>query len=207
MLFRSARKLFELIRSDAIKVLGGTCVDNDDQLRSQLDVLFASVPLGIEDELVVKHGSGEKTKYVGKQKLKKAILTKFKEAFGTEPVGTSDLPGEPELRFQTGCCGWILSTDFCFGRQPGCVEYSHSISSEETFERRRAVGYHRGFLTLSTNISFDRWMGIGGATRWEYVTDSEIDLVADTIVRFSRQFFEVAPKLLKGLELKKISSA
>ena len=44
-----------------------------------------------------------------------------------------------------------------------------------------------------------------GATAWEYLVDEDVDAACDVAVKFCGHFFEVAPKLLKGIEMDKIS--
>jgi hypothetical protein len=100
-------------------------------------------------------------------------------------------------------CGWILSTIF-FVRK-GRLEYSHNISSEDTFEQRGSQGkYHRQFLMIGQNISFCSWLGITGATEWKYLVKEDFESACDAAMRFCGHFFEIAPKLLKELELDKI---
>jgi hypothetical protein len=54
-------------------------------------------------------------------------------------------------------------------------------------------------------ISFNSWFGISSQTQWSYLVDEDIEPACDAAIKFCGYFFEVAPKLLKGLEFDKIT--
>ena len=192
--FTQAKYLFKMIREDAIKVVGG-CFENDGQLRSRLDVFFESVPPTFEEDLFARKYAGEKVEFVNKRAIKKVMKAKYLAAFDDqikEPEYA--VAGEPDLTFKMRCCGWVLTTDFFFGGNEHALEYDHSITNENTSER------------LVYSISFCSWMGMGG-TEWRYLTADEVEPACENTIRFCRQFFELAPKLLKGLELEKITAS
>jgi hypothetical protein len=55
--------------------------------------------------------------------------------------------------------------------------------------------------------SLSGWLGIRGDTQWEYLMDEDIQPACDFIIQRSRHFFEIVPKLLKGLEFEKLTLA
>jgi hypothetical protein len=103
------------------------------------------------------------------------------------------------------CCGWVLTTNFDFGRHEDLIEYSHDIESEDTFEQRGPRGEYREYLRIGRNLSFCSWMGIDAVTQWRQITRTEIEPTCESTIKFCRLFFDVVPKLLKGLEFEKIT--
>jgi hypothetical protein len=59
---------------------------------------------------------------------------------------------------------------------------------------------------LGQNLSFCSWLGITGATRWKYLVNEDVEAACEVAMKFCGHFFEIAPKLLKGLEFDKITS-
>jgi hypothetical protein len=204
--FTQARTLFQMMRPDAVKITSGD-FDNDEELRSRLETLFGSMPSSFEEEMGAKELAGEKIQLANKRALKKAIKAKYMCAFGdqsAEPIET--FAGEPDLLFKTRCCGWMINTYFFFNSREGSIEYYHDIQSEDTFEQPGQKGMCRAFLVLEYKLSFCSWMGVDGETKWKYVTESEVESVCEGVIKFCRHFFEVAPKLLKGIGLESITT-
>jgi hypothetical protein len=102
-------------------------------------------------------------------------------------------------------CGWILSTVFFVGRSKGQFEYSHNILSEDTFEHRGSGQAFRKCLIMGQNLSFCSWLGITGGTEWRYLQNDDVEGASDAAIKICGYFFDIAPKLLKGLEADRIS--
>jgi hypothetical protein len=203
--FTQARVLFEMIRSDAVKVAGGH-FENDKQLRSRLDAVFEPIPSTFDEEVAAMELAGKKIEYVNKRTLMKAMKTKYLCAFENQSIVPHYADGgEPGFAFQMQCCGWILTTSFDFGRRENWIEYCHDIASEDTFEQNGPQGRFREFLRIGRNVSFCSWVGVDAVTQWGQLTKSEVEPACESAIKFCRQFFEVTPKLLKGLELEKIT--
>jgi hypothetical protein len=204
--FTQARMLFQMMRPDAVKVAGGD-FENDEELRSRLETVFGPIPSTFEEELAARELVGEKIQLVNKRALKKAIKAKYLCAFGdqaAEPIEV--IAGEPDLLFKMRCCGWMINTNFFFESREGSIEYYHDIQSEDTVEQPGQNGMCRAFLVLEYKLSFCSWMGVDGETKWKYLTESEVEPVCEGVIKFCRQFFELAPKLLKGIELESITT-
>jgi hypothetical protein len=58
-------------------------------------------------------------------------------------------------------------------------------------------------MGIGSIISFNSWLGIS-QTEWKHLTNEEVEPACDAVIKHCRHFFEVAPKLLKGLELEKV---
>jgi len=202
-----ARSLFQRFRPAAVKVLGEIYLEDEKSLRSRLDAIFRPIPSTFEEEIAARELAGEKIKFASKRNVRKAIITKFKSAFGNQCIGSEYLLAEPQPQFQIKCHGWISSTIFEFGHRKSSIEYSHIISSEDSFEHQSPEGVvYRTNLIIGFNISFCSWLGITGATKWEYLMDEDVEPACDSAIKHCGHFFEVAPKLLKGLELEKITA-
>ncbi len=199
-----ARYIFQRIRPAAINILGQTHFDDEECLASRLESVFRPIPATLEEEIAAREAAGEMIEFASKRKLKSALARKFKSVFGSQCIGPEYLVNEPDPQFQMRVCGWILSTVFFVGRQKGRFEYAHNISSEDTFEHRCPAKTYRQFLKMEQNLSFCSWLGITGATEWKYLVNEDVDAACDAAINFCGHFFEIAPKLLNGLELDKI---
>jgi len=200
--FILAQSLLKRFHQEAIQALGETCSAEEQSLRSQLDEFRnqerAKEIFGVEHE-------DKKSKRASSKKLRKVMAAKFQAAFGSECIGLPPcLDQETEFAFKMKVSGWILDTHFWFGRRQCLINYSHGISSEATF---KFPGFRGGWsmpiMGIGSIISFNSWLGIS-QTEWKHLTNEEVEPACDAVIKHCRHFFEVAPKLLKGLELEKV---
>ncbi len=206
-----AREIFRRIRPAAVSLVGGTPVEDDQFIRSRIEALFSPIPPTFEEELAARKLTGHKIKFAARQTLRKTMIAKFSNAFGDQCIGSEYLVRESEPQFQMRCCGWELDTVFSF-ESGNVMDYIHIITSEDTYHIARkdthglhSQGKYSAHLVIGNNISLCSWLGISGATRWEYLTDEEVEPSCDAAVKFCRHFFDVAPRLLKGLNLEFVS--
>jgi hypothetical protein len=199
-----ARAGFQVIRLDAARLLGRTDTDDDKSLRLRLDATFGPTPPTFEEQLAAKRAAGETITFASKQELKKAMLSKFKNVYHEQ--FSKHLINEPESVFRMQYGGWIISTVFFFGRHEGSIDYFHSIASAGTLRYQTKNGGYSLPCALSSNLSLCSWLGISGATEWEYLTDQEVESTCHTAVRLCAQFFEIVPRLLKGLDPESITA-
>jgi len=211
-----AGALFQMFRGDAAKLLGETYFTEEGTLQSQRDAsleallkeLFHLIPAPLEEELAAKRKAGEKVKFASKRKLQTALMQKFQEQFGGRCLGSGyDDICDPSSWFEIKCYGgWNIRTNFWFGRRQNLIDYSQGISSELTFQQRGEKGTYTANLALGQMISLCSWLGIRSTTEWLYITDGEeVDRTCDTAIKHCQYFVEVAPKLLKGLEVDNIT--
>jgi hypothetical protein len=61
-------------------------------------------------------------------------------------------------------------------------------------------------LRMAICISFSSWLGITSQIQWEHIFNEDVEAACDAVIKHCRHFFEVAPKLLKGLEFENITA-
>lgn len=195
------------LRGEAVNVPSVAFFNDDKSLLSQLDAVFQRIPISFEEEIASKKQAGEKIRFAGKRKLQKAITGKFKNAFGSQCISHDyDDIGDPSSHFDMKCCGWILSTHFWFGRRESLINYSHSITSPTKIHHERQPEITAPALRMAICISFSSWLGITSQIQWEHLFNEDVEAACDAIIMHCRHFFEVAPKLLKGLEFENITA-
>jgi hypothetical protein len=203
-----AHSLLKRRHSDAAKVLGESLSEREESLLAQ-DREFNLKQSDLEVEFFKRRRAGEKIKFASKAKLRKVIKAKFKNTFGSQCIQCIEsdyLANEPEPQFQMKCCGWIINTFFGFGRGESSIDYCHNIVSEDSVEHQGPKGIYRLPLVIGYYMSFCSWLGVTSQTQWEYLMDDDVEPACDAAIKFCGHFFEVAPKLLKGLEFEKITA-
>ncbi|MGD0058838.1 MAG: hypothetical protein ABSD58_05410 [Verrucomicrobiia bacterium] len=197
-----AHGLLKRFHPDAVRALGESCSDEEESLRAKRDA-FHVTTRKLEAEIRARKDSGETITFASKRKLRKVMTAKFKDAFGSKCLGLACVDEEPELGFKMKCCGWILHTDFWFGRRESLINYGHGITSETTFEYR---GNQIPTMILATMVSLSSWLGITSQAKWEYLMDEDVEPACDAVIGYCGHFFEVLPKLLKGLEAENVTA-
>jgi hypothetical protein len=149
--------------------------------------------------------NGEKIKYASRSKIKKVLAAKFLDIYGSRCIKIS--PDEyPDLRYEMKFSGWIVYTFFTFSGRARVLDYVHGIESEETIPNPPfPPELWMSAMRLQEGISFGRWLGLGG-TSWECLLPEEVEPACDMIIKFCGQFYDVLPKLLKGLEFENINA-
>jgi hypothetical protein len=198
-----AHSLLKRFHPDAVKTLGETDSSEESSLRDELDDFRRNV-FGLEAEISTKRAAGEKIKFVSKSKLRKIMVSKFREAYGSQCVKMEN--GEEwDPLFDMKCCGWIISTQLWFGRHESLISYNHSIVSETRIHHPQNPEITAPAMKLEQLISFSGWLGICSQTQWQYLMPDDVEPACDAAIKFCGHFFEIAPKLLKGLEFDKIT--
>jgi hypothetical protein len=98
--------------------------------------------------------------------------------------------------------GWIVQTNFHFGRNRSMISYDHLIASEERICHPTTPGVTAPAMVLDCLIC---WIGLG-RMEWDYLTDTDIEPACDSVVTLCREFFDELPNLLRGLEREKITT-
>jgi hypothetical protein len=195
-----ASGLLKRSNPDAVQALSENFTPEENALLTQLRE-FSLKSEGLEAEILATQRAGEKIKFASKAKIRRTILNQFKTAFGSECFNLAIVGMDPELEFKMKCCGWPLETNFEFNGVNRQISYSHRIISDTAKEPDGVRAIILGFPSLSG------WLGIRGDTQWEYLMDEDIQPACDFIIQRSRHFFEIVPKLLKGLEFEKLTLA
>jgi hypothetical protein len=197
--FLSAR--LKRFHPSAVQALEEQYSEQENSLLRRFDQ-FRQVPSTVDQEIQARTLAGEKVRFANKGKIRRVLSAKFKDAFGGQCLGLASANEEAELRFKMKCGGWVVDTFFDFGRHESMIQYSHSISSESTFEHR---GTQIPSMIIGVFISFASWLGISSQTEWRYIMDEDIEPVSSAAVWLCDHFFKITPKLLKGLECEKIA--
>lgn len=160
---------------------------------------FVLQPSSRELEILEAKKTGAKVKLASKTKLRKTVIAKMLKSFGSKCVDTK-LNNEWDPQFHTKCCGWIVNTQIVVGRPPGILWYRHMVESEKRLDHPSYPQFKFPTLTLSSGVA---WL----ENRWEDVLDEEIEAVSEALVKHVGFFYEVAPKLLKGLEFDRVNES
>jgi hypothetical protein len=190
-----ARSLLKRFHPNAVKALGEMCSVDEESLRLRRDVAFSNI-VSFGDEIRARKNAGEPVKLASKRKLRKVMATKFEAAFGNECMASACVDEKDELRFKMKHAGWVVNTFFDFGRSQTVLNYSHNIESEKSFP----LGGGDFGMGIGAMMSFNSYLGIASQTAWPYLLEEEVDLACAIALKLCARFFDVLPKLLKGLE-------
>lgn len=154
---------------------------------------FEWQPSSREFDFASRKRAGEKIKFANKRKLRKTMVSKFIEAYGSQCVDMR-ISQEWDPQFHMRCCGWIINTRLVL--KSGVAEYVHVIESE-------AKVPHRNFPQIAVpavELSGGAWL----ECRWYDILDDEVEAVSGEVVKIAGFFFEAAPRLLKGIEYERL---
>lgn len=204
--FDVAQFWIQRLRAEVTNVPGVAFFDDDKSLLLQLDAVFQQIPLTFEEQIAMRKQAGEKIKFASKRKLQKSITEKFQAAFGDQCIDHRfDDEFDLSSNFDMKCSGWIVSTNFWFGRCESLINYSHGISSPTRIHHAENPEITAPAMVLAQMVSFSSWLGITSQIQWEYLINEDVEPTCDIVIKHCRHFFEAAPKLLKGLEFDKIT--
>ena len=201
-----AHSLLKRCHPNAVKKLGIITTDEEVTLRDKLDCFRTYSFTNEMGKLQARRRPGEKIKFVSKTKLRKIIAEKFTKAYGERCVKILGEGWDPwfEMKF----AGWIVSTGFTFGRSESMISYSHSIGSEaKTPIPEFPPEVWPPTMRLGLHISFASWFGVCSQTQWEHLFAQDVEPACDAVLKLCGRFFDVAPKLLKGLEFENITAS
>ena len=199
-----AHALLKRFHPDAVRALNENCSPEEEVLRRRFDTSRHVLPR-LDLEIAERRRAGEKLKFVSKRKLLKIVGETFKRAFPAVAEYDRDEEYDPNLRFEMKCGPWVIYTHFWFGRGQPLIDYSHGIATERIFEQKGAKGPYQAQFALAFMISLCSWLGLCSQTEWRFLLDGDVHVACDALVQHCGHFFEVAPKLLKGLEIDGIS--
>jgi hypothetical protein len=184
------------------RILCDTDSTDAEFLSSELDAFLGSIPQSFEEQVKAKKNAGEKIRFVSKKRLQKYLTQKVKDVFGSKYEEYRVDEGH-WTAFDIKCDGWMLQTQFNFGRKPGYQQsvlgYWHNICSQKKAPHPAMpeVMYPVAYLCRGV-----RWPC---SSEWEYLTEEDVELACNETFKYCRYFYEAAPRLLKGLESEKIT--
>jgi hypothetical protein len=118
--------------ASAARILCDTDSTDAEFLSAELDTFLGSIPQSFEEQVKARSKAGEKIKFVSKKKLQKILTQKVKDVFGNQYEECRVDEGH-WTAFDIKCDGWMLQTQFNFGRKPGYQQsvlgYWHNVCS------------------------------------------------------------------------------
>jgi hypothetical protein len=198
-----ARALVNRFHPEAAKALGTLISAKEEFLRRKLDSFRHEAKSSIELEIDLRRRRGEPVKFMNKRTVQNITAERFLAAFGNDCIETDRVvAGDASLSFCSNPRnGWLVYTNFWFGRRETLIEYSHLIASERTFQQHGPNGPFMHHLVLESLVSFCSWLGICSQTQWEYLMSrQDVDDACDGLIRLCQHFFLNLPALLSGLD-------
>lgn len=193
-----AEVVFDLVCAPAARILCDTESTDVECLSTELDKFLSSVPQSLEEQVKAKRLAGEKIKIVSKKKLQRILTQKVKDVFGNQYEECRVDEGH-WTAFDIKCGGWMLTTQFNFGRQQSVLGYWHNICSQKKAPHPAMPEVMYPVMFLCRCVSWPcSW-------QWEYLMEQDVELACDETFKYCRRFFEAGPKLLKGLEFENIT--
>jgi len=107
---------------------------------------------------------------------------------------------DPALDFKMRHHGWIVTTHFDFQVRGRQFDYSHTIHSETRVPPHDLPAAILGFPGMTG------WLGLKHSSEWSNLVDEDIQSTCDFIVQRCGCFFEVLPKMLKGLDFPSLTT-
>lgn len=197
-----AKIIFDLTYAKAARTLCDTDSTDTEFLIAELDAYLSSIPQSFEEQVKARKQAGEKIKFVSKKKLQKVVTQRVKDVFWNQIVECRVDEGY-WTQFDIKCGGWMLQTQFDFGRKPGLQQsrlgYWHAICSPQKAPHPAIPQVMYPVAILSRCCWPCAW-------EWEYLTEEDVELACNETFKYCRRFFEAAPKLLKGLEFENIAA-
>lgn len=132
-----------------------------------------------------------------RRSLKKAISTHFRAAFGDECVPSDPIDGKIDVQFRMVCHGWIIKTEFEFGRWDPEITYAHDVWTGKLITKEEPRMLFANCLGFQLNYGNEIGMGSG----WEGIQDNDVERICLTVVEHCRIMVDVLPNLLEGLDL------
>lgn len=178
--------------------LGETLTHEENKVLKLLDSM-AVCRSSFQVEYDRRKAVGEKVRFVSRHKLRKAMVAKFIEVFGSQCVKMQIGEGWDPL-FNMKCCGWMIVTQFWFGRSQPLISHIHMIQSPTTVPHHTLLEIDVPETELTRTA---RWpFGYD----WMLLLENDLESACEGAIRACRHFFEAAPKLLRGLDFGKLET-
>lgn len=198
-----AKIVFDSVCAPAARTLCDTESIDTESLSSELDAFLSSVPQSFEEQAKAKMLVGEKVKFISKRKLQKILTQKVKDVFGNQ-YEQYEVDEGHWTAFDIKCGGWMLQTQFNFGRKPGYQQsvlgHWHNVCSQQKAPHPAMAEVMYPVRHLCRGVCWPcSW-------QWEYLTEEDVELACNETFNYCYRFFEAAPKLLKGLEFENLTA-
>lgn len=197
--FVFGRGLLQLRHQNAVKVLGEV-ISGEAEILIRREDAFRS-----EHNAWAQAATSEsnicKPALATRRELKKAIAHHFRAAFGEICVPLNPSDARTGLHYRIRCHGWIVTTEFEFGRWDPEITFIHDVWNGKFITKDEP---HVLFVNcLGFQLSYGNELGIGAG--WEGITVESIDPTCLAIIEHCRRMFDVFPLLLEGLDLGRLT--
>lgn len=129
--------------------------------------------------------------------LKKAIADHFWAAFGDECLPPDPKDNKGGLQFRMACRGWIIKTEFEFGRWDPEITCVHDVWTGKLITKDEPQVLFANCLGFQMNYGNE--IGIGSG--WEGIGVDNVDRTCLTVVEHCQRMFDIFPELLEELDL------
>jgi hypothetical protein len=191
-----ARGILKRFFSQYTGTAGEVITDEEHAILRRFDE-FSAQSLWLAPEIQERKEAEEKIKFASKRALRNAMVDKFTKVFGQGCVRAETAGLDPQ--FDMRCSGWIISTQLTFGRQESVIRCSHRIVSEAKVVHPTIPEI---FLPATTFAAHVRWL----VYEWGRLLPDDVEEASNAAIAVCGFFFDVAPKLLKGLEFERFNN-
>ena len=132
-----------------------------------------------------------------RREIKKAINAHFRAAFGLDSLSSEIGNRSANLRYRTSCFGWVLTTEFEFGRWGSEINCLHDIWTGQSITRNDPQVLFANCLCFQMNYGNE--IGIGSG--WEAIYIDDVELICASVIEHCKIMYEVIPALLTNLDL------
>lgn len=131
-----------------------------------------------------------------RQQLRKAMAAHFRAAFGNQCLPRDPMDGKSDLRFRMECRGWVIKTEFEFGRWDPEIRCEHFIWTGKLITKDEPQVLFANCLGFRLNYGNE--IGIGSG--WDEIAVNAVDRTCLAVVGHCQRMFDILPELLEGLD-------
>ena len=143
-------------------------------------------------DLGPKLGSYSRRSYAGEFKIDRSLLRRQLKSILTEPLGPSRVFEANEYRFRTLLNGVTIRTHLDTGGATRQFSYSHTLlMGQQEYWGDQAA-------TIREAVSMVAVLGVFPTTEWQFMTQDEIPLAAESMKMFCEHFLKAVPSLTEG---------
>lgn len=135
-----------------------------------------------------------------RREIKKAVGDRFRTAFGKDWIRCGSEAGKTGLRYRNEYHGWVVLTEFEFGRWDPEITCVHDIWTGKLITREDPQVLVANCLGFQMNYGNE--IGIGSG--WERIAVDDVDQTCSIVMEHCQRLFDILPMLLESLDLKSL---
>jgi hypothetical protein len=136
-----------------------------------------------------------------RREIKKAIAAHFRASFGDECLPPDPIDGKTGLQFRMVCHGWVVKTEFEFGRWDPEITCVHDVWTGKLITKDEPQVLFANCLGFQLNYGNE--IGIGSG--WERIVVEDVERICLTVVEHCQRMFDIFPELLENLDLQRLN--